>query len=57
MRQALHENLAGHLINTQEFIQERAIQNFTKADPKYGAGVKAELEKLKKSLGDAKPKL
>ncbi|KAL7640913.1 UNVERIFIED_CONTAM: hypothetical protein RMT77_008050 [Armadillidium vulgare] len=48
-RRALHENIAGHLINAQNFIQERAIQNFTNADPKYGEGVRTELEKLKKS--------
>ncbi|KAK7086357.1 hypothetical protein SK128_016810 [Halocaridina rubra] len=48
-RQRLVENIAGHIINTQEFIQERAIKNFSQADPEYGFGVRTALNKLKKA--------
>jgi len=53
-RQALIKNIAEHLIGTQEFIQDRAIEIYTKCDPKYGAGIRAIIDKLRKS---AKPKL
>ncbi|GIY52223.1 catalase [Caerostris darwini] len=46
-KERLVKNIAEHLINAQEFIQERAVNNFTQADVDYGKRVKAELEKLK----------
>ncbi|KAG8438327.1 hypothetical protein GDO86_008855 [Hymenochirus boettgeri] len=46
-RQVLCDNLANTLIHVQEFIQKRAIVNFTKVDPDYGARVQSSLNKLK----------
>lgn len=42
-------NIAGHLVSTQEFIQERAIKNFTQVCPEYGAGVRNALNRVKAS--------
>lgn len=42
-------NIARHLVNTQEFIQERAIKNFTQVCPEYGAGVRNALNRVKAS--------
>jgi hypothetical protein len=39
----LVENIAGHLKDAQEFIQKRAVHNFTQADPEYGRRVQAAL--------------
>jgi len=36
----LCDNIASHLCNAQPFIQERAIKNFTNADPKYGGKIR-----------------
>jgi len=36
----LCDNIASHLCNAQPFIQERAIKNFTHADPKYGGKIR-----------------
>ncbi|XP_042227583.1 catalase-like [Homarus americanus] len=46
-RHDLVENIANHLINAQEFLQERAIKNFSQACPEYGAGIRTVLNKLK----------
>jgi len=35
-RAALVDNIASHLCNAQEFIQQRAVRNFGQADPEYG---------------------
>ncbi|KAK4310957.1 hypothetical protein Pmani_017513 [Petrolisthes manimaculis] len=43
----LVRNIAGHLIGAQEFLQERAIKNFSQADPQYGAGIRDVLNQLK----------
>jgi len=46
-RQRLVENIAGHLKNAQEFLQERAIAMFSKVDPEYGNGIRKALQKYK----------
>ncbi|CAL1265609.1 unnamed protein product [Larinioides sclopetarius] len=43
----LVKNIANHLINAQEFIQERAVNNFTQADVECGRRIKEELQRLK----------
>ncbi|XP_064093149.1 catalase-like [Macrobrachium nipponense] len=48
-RQRLVSNIAGHLVNAQKFLQDRAINNFSQADPEYGAGIRRALEKLQKA--------
>jgi len=35
-RAELVDNIASHLCNAQEFIQQRAVRNFGSADPEYG---------------------
>ncbi|KAK8752136.1 hypothetical protein OTU49_012204 [Cherax quadricarinatus] len=52
-RQHLVENIANHLVNAQDFLQERAIGNFTQACPEYGASVRKALEKVKTQLSKA----
>ncbi|XP_046544338.1 catalase-like [Haliotis rubra] len=46
-RDHLIKNLAGHLINAQEFIQKRAVNNFGKADAEFGRRLQAALNALK----------
>lgn len=46
-RDRLTTNLANHLVNAQEFIQERAVRNFASADPTYGRMLREKLAKLK----------
>merc|ERR1711994_576301 len=36
----LCDNIASHLCNAQEFLQERAINNFSAADKEYGKTIK-----------------
>jgi catalase len=38
-RQALINNVAGHMKGVARDIQERAVKNFYKADPEYGDGI------------------
>ncbi|KAM4617190.1 catalase-like [Discoglossus pictus] len=45
-RQELCENIAASLQGAKEFIQKRAVKNFTDVDTDYGARVQAELDKL-----------
>ncbi len=47
-RANLIENMSTHLINAAEFIQERAVNNFTKCDADYGRRLKEALDSLKK---------
>lgn len=47
-RKRLVSNIAGHLINAQGFIQERAISNFAKVSPDFGKAL-TEAIKLKKT--------
>lgn len=44
---ALVENIAGHLINAQEFIQKRMVRAFTQVDPEYGNRVQKLLDQYK----------
>ncbi|CAG0890171.1 unnamed protein product [Darwinula stevensoni] len=46
-RKRLVENIAAHIKDAQYFIQERAIANFSKADPDYGRGIKEALGKYR----------
>uniref|UniRef100_A0A2C9JBA3 Catalase core domain-containing protein n=1 Tax=Biomphalaria glabrata TaxID=6526 RepID=A0A2C9JBA3_BIOGL len=39
-RTSLVENIVGHLREAQDFIQKRAVQNFSKVDPEFGQRVK-----------------
>jgi len=43
----LVNNIAGHLINAQPFIQERAISNFEKVHNDFGNGIRLAIKKLK----------
>lgn len=44
----LISNIVNHLVNAKDFIQERAVKNFTAVDPEFGSRVKEGLETLKK---------
>lgn len=44
----LISNIVNHLVMAKDFIQERAVKNFTAVDPDFGTKVKDGLEKLKK---------
>lgn len=46
-QQRLVNNIANHLVNAQEFLQERAIKNFSQACPEYGAGIRSALNRIK----------
>lgn len=46
-RERLADNLAGHMVAAQEFIQTRAVANFAKADPALGKALTERLSKLK----------
>ena len=48
-RTRLTENIAGHLKGAQKFIQERAVKNFSQADPDYGARIAKLLESYAKN--------
>uniref|UniRef100_T1IVM3 Catalase n=1 Tax=Strigamia maritima TaxID=126957 RepID=T1IVM3_STRMM len=50
-RQRLVENIAGHVKNAQESMQERCIAMFSKVDPAYGQGIRDALQKYKGSKG------
>lgn len=47
---ALTENLAGHMVAAQDFLQDRAIANFAKADAEYGARIRQALNRNKKAM-------
>ena len=47
-RDRLTSNIAGNLVNAQDFIQRRAIANFSKADPDYGASIEKKIANLKR---------
>jgi len=40
-------NVAGHLVNAQEFLQERAVKMFSQINPEYGQLIQENLKKLK----------
>jgi len=46
-QQRLIQNIAGHLKDAREFLQKRAVDMFTKVDPKYGGGIAELLEQYK----------
>ena len=46
-RANLIENISTHLIDAADFIQARAVENFTKCDPEYGRRLREALDKLK----------
>jgi len=43
----LVENIASHLCAAQEFIQQRAVRNFSQADPEYGRRIQQLLDRAK----------
>ena len=43
----LVNNIAGHVVNAKEFIQQRCVEMFSKCDPDYGGRIAAQLKKLK----------
>ena len=43
----LVNNVAGHLVNAQQFLQERALSVFDKVHPDYGNKVRLALKKIK----------
>ena len=43
----LINNMAGHLVNAQEFIQKRAVRNFGQCDAEYGRRLQEALTALK----------
>jgi catalase len=47
-RQRLVENIAGHLKDAKEFIQDRAVANFTQADEEYGQRIAKLLNEYRK---------
>jgi catalase len=47
-RKRLVSNISGHLVNAKEFIQERAINNFSQVSAEFGQQLR-EAIKLKKS--------
>lgn len=46
-RERLANNIGGHLVNAQPFIQERAIGNFEKVHPDFGAKIRLAIKKVK----------
>jgi len=46
-KKRLIQNMAGHLVNAQLFIQKRAVNNFSQADPEYGRRLEEELARLR----------
>lgn len=46
-RGRLADNISGHLVGAQEFLQERAIGNFAKVDAGFGKALRDRVAKLK----------
>lgn len=55
-RERLTDNIAGHLVNAQDFLQKRAIANFAAADAEYGAMIARKVEANKAALSNKKSK-
>jgi catalase len=53
-RERLTDNIAGNLVDAQEFIQTRAIANFAAADANYGRMVKQKIDRIKSQRNSAK---
>lgn len=49
-RERLANNIGGHLVQAQPFIQERAIGNFEKVHPDLGAKIRLAIKKAKSAL-------
>mmetsp|Transcript_9846 Transcript_9846/g.27922 ORF Transcript_9846/g.27922 Transcript_9846/m.27922 type:complete len:532 (-) Transcript_9846:76-1671(-) len=54
-RQRLTDNIAGHLVNAQDFLQKRAIANFAAADARYGSLIAEKIQKIKASQAASSP--
>ncbi len=57
-RERLTDNIAGSLVEAQEFLQKRAVANLSAVDANYGRMVQAKVQKLKaqkKAASAAKP--
>jgi len=48
-RDSLVKNIAGHLKDAKDFIQKRAISNFSKVDPEYGSRIEQEIAKFRQA--------
>jgi len=46
-RKRLVANIAGHLVNAQPFLQERAIKNFSQVHPEFGQMLKEAVNQVK----------
>jgi catalase len=55
-RERLTDNIAGHLVNAQDFLQERAIANFAAVDAKYGQMIKNKVQAIKSRRMSARGK-
>jgi len=53
-RANLIENISGHLINAADFIQQRAVENFTKCDKEYGRRLQEALNALRAQRASVK---
>ena len=54
-RERLTDNIAGNLVNAQEFIQQRAIANFAAADADYGRSIQKKIAAIKAAKGSKLP--
>jgi len=52
-RKNLIENMSSHLIDAADFIQQRAVDNFSKCDTEYGRRLREALDRLKASHSSA----
>lgn len=46
-RERLTDNIAGNLVNAQEFLQQRAISNFAAVDAQYGRMIQDKINRIK----------
>lgn len=53
-RERLTDNIAGNLVNAQDFIQDRVIANFAACDATYGKMVQNKVDTIKKKMGKGK---
>jgi len=49
-RQRIVDNIAGHLCNAKQFIQDRQVRNFTQVHPDFGARLKKALDSKRKNI-------
>lgn len=54
-KKRLIDNIAGHLVNAAEFLQQRQIGNFSRCDEEYGRRLKEAIDKLKNQNSNVKP--